>query len=149
MIGAWWRTQEWSGWVRPVGHGEELGFSLIKDRTPHYCFTDAGSTWTYSTCSYVVVSGPCSLLSLVLAAVPRTPSSFKQKDLMSLTDYLEKTHTLCFAWVFPYKVYLVLMCGYSATNGVLVMALKSECEKLHFISYGVGARAKLSMWHSA
>lgn len=49
---------------------------------------------------------------------------------MSLPDHLEKTHTLCFALVLSYKVYLVFMCGYFVTNGVLVMALKSECEKL-------------------
>lgn len=59
-----------------------------------------------------------------------TPLSFKQKDFMSLPDHLEKTHTLCFALVLSYKVYLVFMCGYFVTNGVLVMALKSECEKL-------------------
>ena len=41
------------------------------------------------------------------------------------------------------------MCGYFVTNGVLVMALESEREKMYFISYGVGTKANLSTCYGA
>lgn len=122
---------------------------------------DAGSIRTSSACSSAVVSDPCSLLSPVLTAVlgppylsnRRDPLIFqkRQKDFVSLPDYLEKTYTLCFALVLPYKEYLVLMCGYFVTNGVLVMALKSECEKLYFSSLMVlvpGSTCPCAMAHN-
>lgn len=31
MVGAWQRREEKRVWVRTAGHGEELGFSLMKD----------------------------------------------------------------------------------------------------------------------
>ena len=70
---------------------------------------------------------------------------------MSLPDHLEKTYTLCFALVLPYKEYLVLTCGYFVTNGVLVMGLKSECEKLYFSSLMVlvpGSTCPCAMVHN-
>ena len=41
------------------------------------------------------------------------------------------------------------MCVYFVTNGVLVMVLESEHEKMYFISYGVGTKANLSTCYGA